>query len=217
MSAPDYWDWRDTEQWGGNCNQHIMQSPIDIVAPVKDETGNTGNPFHINYNFEKSIPVLVKANGVDIILKFTQFSGAFKIVYRRNGDMLSYHPTHLSFRFPAEHLINGYRLDGEIILVCEEITSGDNSAYSITNGLEFVIPLQFSPFGPQFDELGDLNPEIWKTEIARSSNRSYKPRDPLTGKDTMFKLHDFFNKIMDLKSDFSMYMGTSTTPPCAGI
>jgi len=193
-----------------------MQAPINIIAPVEDKLGNTGLPFSIDYNFAHSVPVLVQSNGVEIVVKLLENAGAFKIVYRVDGRMLSFHPRQISFRFPAEHTINSYRLDGEIIIVCEEVTPYDIGALSITNGLEFVIPIQFNPSAPEYEELNELNPDMWRIEVTKNGFHGYRPKDPLTSKNAKFKLRSFMHKVMLLRSDSSMYMGTATTPPCAG-
>ncbi len=126
LRPPDFWDWHHAERWGGNCDTLVMQSPINIVAPVKDKDGSTGGSFFIDFNFEKAVPILITTNGVEIVVRFLEFAGAFKIIYKQDGTMLSFHPTHMSFRFPAEHLINQYRMDGEIVIVCEEVAPRDN-------------------------------------------------------------------------------------------
>ncbi len=126
MEAPEYWDWHDTKKWGGLCGQQVMQSPINVVAPTKGRMGNTGEHFMVDYSFEKNVNVVIKTRGPEIIARFLDFAGAFKFIYRRDGTMLSFHPIFLSFRFPAEHLINGYRLDGEIVIVCNEVTPKEN-------------------------------------------------------------------------------------------
>jgi hypothetical protein len=89
-------------------------------------------------------------------------------------------------------------------------------AFQITNGLEFVIPLQFHPKAPEYPELEDLNPDMWRHEFMSSKKHSFRPRNPLTGKVADFNMNSFMTKIMGLRSDVSMYLGTSTTPPCNG-
>jgi len=199
-----------------------MQSPINVKVPAPEPQGSTGSFFFVDYKFEENIPVIIKPNGAEIVISFQWFPGAFKIIYDHRGNMVSYRPRNMSFRFPAEHLINGFRNDGEILLVCDEITPRENNVnfliniqpYAITNGLEFVIPIQFHLKAPEYKELDALNPEIWRRELAK--NRSYTPKDSISGKIATFNLHSFMKNIMNLHSDFSMYLGSSTTPPCNG-
>ncbi len=80
--------------------------------------------------------------------------------------------------------------------------------------MEFVIPLQFNPQSPEYLEIEVLNPDMWKDEI--TENDIYLPKDPLTGNTAYLNLHSFMTKIMELKSDFSFYLGSATTPPCQG-
>jgi len=108
-----------------------MQSPINIIAPVKEESGSTGNEFFIDYKFGKAIPVAINTNGVEMIVKLLGYGGAFKLIYKKDGTMVSYKPINISFRFPAEHTINGFRLDGEIVIVCDEITPKNNKVNNI--------------------------------------------------------------------------------------
>jgi len=126
--------------------------------------------------------------------------------------MISYSIKRLVFRFPSEHLINGFRLDGEIVLLGEEVTQNNNRALAITNGLEFVIPLQFNPNSPVYDEIDVLNPDLWRHEVSQTG--TYTPKDALTGRVATMDLGSFITKVMNLKSDFSLYLGSSTTPPC---
>ena len=87
-------------------------------------------------------------------------------------------------------------------------------ALAITNGLEFVIPIQFNPNSPIYEELDNINPDQWRNETKNSN--FYVPKDALTGKPALLDLGSFMTKVMGLKSDFSFYLGSSTTPPCAG-
>lgn len=216
IKSPDYWDWHDQKAWGGNCNTNVMQSPIDVEAPVKADSGKTGPKFQIDYQFEKEVDVEISLNGIEIVMKFLDYPGAFKTTYDNTGSMISFTPKWISFRFPAEHLINGYRFDGEIVIVCDEVTPRNNKAIGITNGAEVVIPIQFNPSAPEYPELDKLNPDTWRRELKERENKQYRPKDTSSGKFIKFELHSFMAKIFKLASDYSMYLGSSTTPPCQG-
>lgn len=58
---------------------------------------------------------------------------------------------------------------------------------------------------------------MWRHELGTNEERVYKPKDALNGKNATFDLHSFMYKVMKLRSDASMYMGSATTPPCQGI
>ena len=116
-----------------------MQSPINVEAPVNGPEGSTGPNFDIEYKFLKNIPFVVTTLGVEVQVKFEGFTGGLKINYDEGGKMVTYTPKSMVFRFPAEHLINGFRLDGEIILICDEITEDNNKVKII-----FLTNLRFS-------------------------------------------------------------------------
>ena len=102
-----------------------MQSPININAPETTPGAQAPANFVIDYKYENKIPVTIKVKGPEMIVNFDGFAGGIKIEYGE-GKMLSYTVNYMSFRFPAEHLINGYRLDGEILLIGEEVTENNN-------------------------------------------------------------------------------------------
>jgi len=118
------WDWAHQDKWGGNCNSKIMQSPININI---DSSGiSTLSNLQINYNFANRIPFVVTSHGEEVIVKFDKNvdTGYMKI---QTGTvaipkMKRFKPTGLSFRFPAEHMVQGNRFDGEIILEFQEVT-----------------------------------------------------------------------------------------------
>lgn len=190
-----------------------MQSPINVLAPDSSPEAITESNFKIDYKFSDIVPVKIMTNVEEIYLHFEDFAGGIKIEYGEGG-FVSFAIKKLAFRFPAEHLINGYRLDGEIVLLGDEITDNNNLAVALTNGIEFVIPLQFNTDAPEYSELNNLNPDLWRTEVTATG--SYIPKDSLSGKISTFNLQGFFDKVMELKSDFSLYLGSATTPPCQG-
>jgi len=102
-----------------------MQSPININTPKSNEA-LTGNNFYLDYKFEKEVPFVVTRHGPEVVVKFQGYGGALKVIYKEDGTMVSYQPKYISFRFPAEHTINKFRLDGEIIVVFDEIAPKNN-------------------------------------------------------------------------------------------
>ena len=107
-----------------------MQSPINIVAQDPAPEASTPSNFQIDYKFENHRKISIKTSGPEMVVHFDDFAGGFKIEYGE-GKMLSYAVKTMNFRFPAEHLINGYRLDGEIILKGEEVTENNNRVINI--------------------------------------------------------------------------------------
>jgi len=57
-------------------------------------------------------------------------------------------------------------------------------------------------------------PDFWRFELEHQNE--YKPIDIKSGKQQHFDLMFFFDKIKALKSDYALYMGSETTPPCIG-
>jgi carbonic anhydrase len=55
---------------------------------------------------------------------------------------------------------------------------------------------------------------MWRQEVTDSG--SYIPKNAITEKISTFNLDSFIKKVMGLKSDFSLYLGSATTPPCQG-
>jgi len=55
---------------------------------------------------------------------------------------------------------------------------------------------------------------MWRHELKRGD--SYVPKDALSGKVALFDLSSFMGKVMAIKIRFTLYLGSSTTPPCLG-
>jgi len=56
-------------------------------------------------------------------------------------------------------------------------------------------------------------PHLWRFELAFKSSFAPKHKN----KPKTFNLSKFFNHVERLKSDYSIYLGSETTPPCRGI
>jgi len=61
----------------------------------------------------------VKRKYEEYIVIFKHDPGLVRINYK-NIDLL-FRPKYISFRFPGEHIINGKRFDGEILIHSDEI------------------------------------------------------------------------------------------------
>jgi len=122
VKAPPHWDWLHQDKWGGNCNSKIMQSPININIDSSRSLYN----LKIDYNFPNKIPFVVTSHGEEVIVKFDKNvdTGYMKIITGTVAipKIKRYKPTGFSFRFPAEHMVQGNRYDGEIILEFQEVT-----------------------------------------------------------------------------------------------
>ena len=63
--------------------------------------------------------VVVKRKFEEYIVKFKHDPGLIKISL---GEInLIFRPNYISFRFPGEHVVNGKRYEGEILINCDEI------------------------------------------------------------------------------------------------
>ena len=75
--------------------------------------------------------------------------------------------------------------------------------------------MKFSPDAHIINEIEQFMPDFWKFEL--ENEKEYNPVDIKTGKQQKFDLMSFFDKIKELKTDFALYLGSETTPPCLGI
>ena len=63
---------------------------------------------------------MIKRNQKEIIATFMNFGGALQLSI--GGTYALFTPTYMSFRFPGEHLFEGRRYMGEIVIHMVEIT-----------------------------------------------------------------------------------------------
>lgn len=111
------WSWERQTKWDGKCKSTLMQSPINLMKQ-NVKKANTG--FSISYNF---LPVftMMKRNQKEIIATFMNFGGTVQLAI--GGTFVLFVPTYMSFRFPGEHLFEGKRYMGEIVLHLVEMSS----------------------------------------------------------------------------------------------
>ena len=111
------WNWETQNKWKGQCRSDLMQSPVNIMkSSIKKPSGS----FNISYSF---LPVftMIKRNQKEIIATFMNFGGIVQVSI--GGVYSIFTPTHMSFRFPGEHVFEGKRYMGELILHLVEIAS----------------------------------------------------------------------------------------------
>ena len=119
-----------------NSNNNNNSNTINSNNISNNNTNNVNNAststavstpsnFQIDYAFKNKVAFKVKTNMQEMQVHFVGFGGGLKIEYGE-GKMISFYIQTMSFRFPAEHLINGFRLDGEILLIGNEITENNN-------------------------------------------------------------------------------------------
>ena len=110
------WSWESQNKWKGRCKSNLMQSPINLT---KSNVKKAHTGFGISYNF---LPVftMIKRNQKEVIATFLNFGGTVQIAI--GGTFVLFTPTYMSFRFPGEHLFEGTRYMGEIILHLTEMS-----------------------------------------------------------------------------------------------
>jgi carbonic anhydrase len=200
------WSWENQEKWKGSCSANFMQSPINILP--KQVVKAKGVNFSISHHL---LPVhtLIKRNEKEAIVAFMNFGGVFQILI--DNTYLMFTPVYMSFRFPGEHLIDGDRKLGEILIHFTELSKQRKTMTS--NGLILSIPLEPTADGLEIDSFEQLNVDFWKYEIQKHG--TYTPKKFLKKKLLPFDLSSIMKKVSDLKPDYYFYYGSHTTPPCA--
>ena len=108
--------WEDQNNWRGYCKSNFMQSPINII---KSETlVNQQKDFNLSYNFLDTFVKIEKRYGESII-KFTNNPGLITIILGNKNVVFM--PKYISFRFPGEHINQGKKYNGEMLIHCNEI------------------------------------------------------------------------------------------------
>lgn len=214
VKAPVVWNWMEQDKWGGNCDSQVMQSPVPIKV---DLTGVSVQPrFALEYGFPNNLPFMVAKNQEEVVIDFLTTgsnNGYLRLQYGLYEVFVKeFNPFRISFRFPAEHTIDDNRYDGEIIIHFNEKVDNDDKKVALLEGLNWVIPIKFDPNAPLIRELEQLNPDFWKFELEHS--KEYKPMDLKHGKEQYFDFKELVDKVSELKTDFAIYLGSETTPPC---
>ena len=111
------WTWEHQNKWKGRCKSNLMQSPINLL---KSNVKKASTGFTISYNF---LPVytMMKRNQKEIIATFMNFGGTVQLAI--GGTYVLFTPTYMSFRFPGEHLFEGKRYMGEIVIHLVEMSN----------------------------------------------------------------------------------------------
>jgi len=198
------WSWEKQDKWHGRCKSNLMQSPINLL---KSNVKKAHTGFAISYNF---LPVytMMKRNQKEIIATFMNFGGTVQLAI--GGTFVLFTPTYMSFRFPGEHLFEGKRYMGEIILHLVEMSSQRKT--SVSNGLNITIPIKPSMKGLNMSSFERLNIDFWRYEVEKKG--SYTPKKFLKKKLLAFDLANIFKRVMAGHPESVFYMGSHTTPPC---
>lgn len=199
------WNWEEQDKWAGKCNNGIMQSPINIYTDQARSPSNLN--LSITHHLEP-VHTLIKKNQEESIVTFINFGGVLQ--FSIDSTYLLFTPTYMSFRFPGEHLFNGERKNGEILIHFTEITSLKKTAS--TNGLILSIPLEASTEALSEESLEQLNLDFWKYELERHA--TYTPKNLITKELLSFDLPALIKKISEMNPNYFLYLGSQVTPPC---
>jgi hypothetical protein len=85
---------------------------------------------------------------------------------------------------------------------------------ALTNGLNWVIPINFDPNAKLIKEFEQLMPDFWRFEL--ELHKIYKPVDIKNHQKKTFDLGYFMERVLASKPDYAIYLGSETTPPCKG-
>eukprot|EP00927_Polykrikos_kofoidii_P034466 TRINITY_DN29248_c0_g2_i1.p1 TRINITY_DN29248_c0_g2~~TRINITY_DN29248_c0_g2_i1.p1 ORF type:complete len:1461 (-),score=208.92 TRINITY_DN29248_c0_g2_i1:7-4389(-) len=186
------WNYDSAGAWRYNfpeCNGWL-QSPINIStaqAPTSSERVNMANLMRYTPGFKRQL-----ANGKGHILTVT---GGFGSIHLPGGE---YELKQLSFHFPAEHVVDGWRADGEMQMVHQLKGSVGTENISIA-----AVLLQRA-------ETDRIAPDEHQFFSDLGFERALPSRDQALEVQNVnvSRLSRVFN------GDFFRYDGSLTTPPC---
>lgn len=189
-AAFDDWTWLQQNEWPGVCQDGKAQSPIDIEAATTTLAPN----MRFVWDFKsESIPT-AKYNGHEQVIEgeFGGFTHQLEVGQRK------YHSYKLTFKFPAEHRLDGKEFDGEILVY-----------HKSNNGLKAIVSFLLAevPDGDadhnEFVE--GLDVEGWEFNPSKGYRLDARPNP-----DKLVKGggHIYFQK------SFYWYMGSDSVPDC---
>ena len=140
LKAPLVWNWMEQDKWEGNCNSEIMQSPIPIKI---DPTDLSVQPrFGFSFDFANNIPFVARKNQEEVVIDFmTQGddNGSLKCEFGLyEVSIKTFNPYRMIFKFPAEHVIDENRYDGEIIIQFNERVDNNDKVTILLMHLSYI-------------------------------------------------------------------------------
>lgn len=202
------WHWDTQKDWKGECrNKDNLQSPINIETPLAKRTSLTGTRYGIEYQFDE-VHTLIRKHYNELHIHFTESAGVLKLWV--DNQALIYQPQYMSFRFPGEHLYNGKRYPGEVLIHLTEMNP--NRKTWVTNGLVLSIPLNPKKDNPNLGFFENLNPDFWRMGI--QNDGQYIPKKVMQKQLLKFNLGDLFRASTNQNPDYFVYLGSETVPPC---
>jgi carbonic anhydrase len=202
------WHWDTQKNWKGQCqNKESLQSPINIETSVTKGSKFSGSKYGIEYTFDE-VHTLVRKHYNELHVHFTESAGVFKLWV--DNQALIYQPQYMSFRFPGEHLYNGKRYPGEVLIHLTEMNP--NRKTWVTNGLVLSIPLNPKKDNPNLSFFENLNPDFWRMGV--ENDGQYIPKKVMQKQLLKFNLGDLFRASTSQNTDYFVYLGSQTVPPC---
>ena len=205
------WHWDDQKHWQGECkNKANLQSPINIETlrvGKKMQQSSSSMKYGIDYEFSET-QTLIKRHYQELHVHFLDAAGVLKLFV--DNSSLIYQPQYMSFKFPGEHLYNGKRYPGEVLIHFMEMNP--NRKTWVSNGLKVSIPLNPSKDGPNLKFFEDLNPDFWRMGIKQAGE--YQPKKVLEKTPLKFDLGALFRSVSIKNPSYYFYVGSQTTPPC---
>jgi carbonic anhydrase len=165
------------------------------------------NKFGIDYEFSET-HTLIKRHYQELHVHFLDAAGVLKLWV--DNSSLIYQPQYMSFKFPGEHLYNGKRYPGEVLIHFTEMNP--NRKTWVSNGLKMSIPLNPTKNGPNLAFFEDLNPDFWRMGIKQAGE--YQPKKVLEKTPLKFDLGALFRNVSIKNPSYYFYVGSQTTPPC---
>lgn len=128
------WNYIEQMLWQGDCARKTMQSPINIetmkIFPSEEA-------FYFNFQFYNNITSVVTLDEEEVIVNFSgNNTGSLQLYYssENNKDIQitrNFTLSRMTFKFPAEHTVDGNRLDGEIYFLFNEV--GNDEVFNNNN------------------------------------------------------------------------------------
>ncbi len=205
------WDYSlKGNNWECGCNEGAEQSPIDI-PDISNVIESSASPYFTFNNIEAKSPV-TSIDGelkTQENIKIKYFKNAIRILHNDIGKIVTldgsvYIGEEIVFHTPAEHKINGKKMDMEMQIIYYGRSKGDIAKQVV---LSFLFQRRAGVYNKFLEDLDIFNLPNETNPVKEIKNNLYIPKI-------------FYNsdEDMDLKAkpfSFYTYQGSLTMPPCS--